>query len=163
MFFYEIGYSDWEASPISVLWHPKQFTQKEFDEMVLDCYVKISKAKEAEQLKWEVPEQEIDTEGLTEEEIETDKEYTKDLYKYYPRVSDLNSDVIELLINEYGFASPVISASFVADDTADIVPRETSLRPFKEDIYCEKLKLLRERFNVIEPRDNKINGIIDGL
>lgn len=150
MFYYEVGYSDWEASPIRVLCHTKQFTQSEFNEMVLNCHVKASKDKEAKQNDWlkNSPE-------LTDEELRN--------YKYYPRVGDLHSDVVGLMETDYGFTEPTITANFIADDTAEIVPNENSLRPFKEDIYCDKLKLLRERFNVIEPRDNKINDIINGI
>lgn len=148
IYFYEIGYSDYEASPIRTLCHDSQFTQDEFNEIVLTCYVKSSKKKEIKHNEW-----------LATAADEDDKVN----YKYYPRVGDLNSDVIDLMISDYGFVEPTISANFIADDTNDIVPQD---RPFGRkfsDTYCDKLKLLRERFNVIEPRNNKINDIIDGI
>lgn len=148
IYFYEIGYSDYEASPVSTLCHVSEFTQDEFNEMVLNCHVKVSKEKEIKHNKW----------------LDTQSEDDKAHYKYYPRVGDLSSGVIGLMISDYGFTEPTISASFVADDTADIVPHEDSHRRASRfgDTYCDKLKLLRERFNVIEPRDNKIDDIING-
>lgn len=144
MFFYEVGYSSYEECPVRVICHEKQFTTEEFDEMVLDCYIKISKIEETKQTEWLASET-----NLTEE----DKEW----YKYKPSVSSLFTNVYKLLLSDYGFTEPTITSSFVISDTEDIVVRDD--RDFGET-YCDKLKKLRQRFNVIEPRDNKINDIL---
>lgn len=144
MFFYEVGYSSYEECPIKVICHEKEFTSDEFDEIMMDCYVKISKKQEKETIEWlnNSPE-------LSEE----DKEW----YKYKPTINMLYSDVYDLLIDEYGFTEPTIKSIFVISDTEDIVPSKD--REFK-DTYCSKLSKLRHRFNVIEPRDNKIYDIL---
>jgi len=146
MFFYEVGYSDYEACPIRVICHTKQFTKQEFSEMMVNCYVKASKDSEAKQIDWlsNSPE-------LTDED--------RDYYKYKPRVGSLYSDAYGFMITDYGFTEPNITANFIASDTEDIVPDDRS--EFLET-HCEDLKALRERFNVIEPRDNKINDILNG-
>jgi len=145
MFFYEVGYSSYEECPVRVICHEKQFTTEEFDEMILDCYVRESKDAQTKQNEWLSKETD-----LTEE----DKEW----YRYKPSVSSLFTNVHKLLLSDYGFTEPTITSSFVISDTEDIVARDD--RDFRET-YCDKLKKLRQRFNVIEPRDNKINDILD--
>lgn len=146
MFFYEVGYSSYEECPIRVVCHHNQFTSDEFDEIVLDCFIRASKDEESKNIEWlnNSPE-------LTEE----DKEW----YKYSPSVSSLYSNAYKILISEYGFTEPTITSSFVISDTEDVVPSDR--RDFRET-YCTKLTKLRQRINVIEPRDNKINDILDG-
>lgn len=145
MFFYEVGYSSYEECPVRVICHEKQFTTEEFDEMILNCYVRESKDAQTKQDEWLVSET-----NLTEE----DKEW----YKYKPRVSSLFTNVYNLLLSDYGFTEPTITSSFVISDTEDIV--DSGDMDFRET-YCDKLKKLRQRFNVIEPRDNKINDILN--
>ena len=147
MYYYETGYSDYEACPTDTLYHDKLFTKEEFDEMVVNCYVKESKIQEDKhnELLRQYPQDDGDS-------------YR---YDYNPSISSLYCNVVEHLMNDYGFRKPKISADFVASDTEDIIPRVDGGREFR-DTYCDKLKLLRERFNIIEPRDNKIKNILDG-
>ena len=144
MFFYEVGYSSYEECPVRVICHEKQFTTEEFDEMILDCYVRESKDAQSKQDEWldNSPE-------LSEED--------KNWYRYRPSVSSLHTNVVKMLLDTYGFTEPKITSSFVISDTEDVIPSDD--RDFRET-YCDKLNKLRQRFNVIEPRDNKINDIL---
>ncbi len=150
IFFYEVGYSSYEECPIRVICHSKQFTTEEFDEMVLDCYISTSKVSEG---NWNDVHTKIDGEDES-------NDYPPHLvYKYTPSVSNLYSDVVIMLLTTYGFTEPKITSSFVISDTDAIVQHDYI--DFRET-YCDKLKLLRQRFNVIEPRDNKIDDILNG-
>lgn len=142
MYFYEVGYHDYDCSPNTVLWHTIKFTQDEFNEMTLNCYVKASKEDESEHNikvgQWKKSE---------------DEEF---VWKYYPRVSDLHTQVTVLLVTDYGFHTTDAIARFDPEDER-IVSEDGCV--LKEE-HCEYLNMLRERFNVIEPRDNKINEIL---
>jgi hypothetical protein len=142
MFFYEIGYSSWEECPVDVLCHFKKFTQDEFNNLLLDCYVLVSKQQEEKHNKWIM------------EMNEDEKQY----HQYNPHISSMYSDIYKMLEDNHGFFRPEITASFVPSDTESIMPDE--IRGGLRESYCDKLKLLRERFNIIEPRDDKINKLL---
>jgi hypothetical protein len=146
MNFYEVGYSDWEALPITTLCHDKEFTEEEFNEILLQSYVKAN-----EQLK--ISHKEWFNEWL-EEQIQADKEldenYVEDM-RYKPRVSELNYNVIEILINEFGFKNIDIKQKFIPFDSEILDESNTS---------CEYINLIRNRFLVVEERDKKLNKVL---
>jgi hypothetical protein len=144
MQFYEIGYSSWEECPIDVLCHLKKFTQDEFDNLLLDCYVIVSKKHEERHNEW------ISDNKFKEEDLK--------IHAYTPHISSMYTDICKMLEDEHGFFRPKITASFVASDTESIIPDDN--RGGLRETYCDKLKLIRERFNIIEPRDNKINKLL---
>lgn len=152
-FFYEIGYSGWEECPIRVICHDSQFTTEEFDEMVIDCYVDQSKTSEDAHKHW--VENSPNMINLSEDE--------KKWHRYTPRAGDLYTKVVGMMLTKYGFYEPKITSSFIVSDTENIVPENDPANDvdFRET-YCEKLIKLRHRFNVVEPRDNKINDILLG-
>jgi hypothetical protein len=144
MIFYEVGYSSYEECPIRVICHTNQFSSSEFDEIVSNCYIKASKKEENDLNKW-----------LLEDSISDDN---RELYQYNPSVSNLFSKVYDMLIKDYGFTEPSILNSFIVSDTERIKPEEGEILI---ETYCDKLKLLRRKFNIIEPRDTKINKLLD--
>jgi hypothetical protein len=146
MNFYEVGYSDWEASPITTLCHDKEFTEEEFNEILLQAYVKAN-----EQLK--ISHKEWFNEWL-EEQIQADKELDEDYIedmRYKPRVSEINYNVIEILINEFGFKNIDIKQKFIPFDSEILDESNTS---------CEYINLIRNRFLVVEERDKKLNKVL---
>jgi hypothetical protein len=153
MFFYEVGYSSWEECPIEVVCHSKEFTQDEFNEMVVNCYVKASNKQKA---TWDEHEKAYPSTR------NNGKSYTT---FYHPRVDNLDRDVVVFLNEDYGFTLPIISARFIVTGTEDICPRNPLDDFHSNDEFREtsdpQLLMLRERFNVIEQRDEKINNIIN--
>ena len=83
-----------------------------------------------------------------------------DWYAYRPRVSSLFSDVLNYLTDEKGFKNLDVIASFNPSDNYDLVPRKGEELDSMEYID-DDLILLRQRFNTIEPRDRKIDDILN--
>jgi hypothetical protein len=143
MFFYEIGYSDWESHSATTLWHHVEYEQDQFNQLVLDAYVKASKQKEIEHNEW------------FEDWVKSEKdEYLIDSMRYKPSVSDLNHLVVDILISEHGFKNLNIKSSFIPFESSDLKSEED-----KSD--GEYITLLKRRFGVVEKRDSIINNIID--
>jgi hypothetical protein len=143
IYYYEVGYSSYEECPNSTLCHVNLYTKDEFYKMVVDCFVLASNDDEK---RWNKME---DDPSWTEEE--------KDMYKYRPSITSLYSGVIYKMISEYGFYSPAITQTFCVSGDESIVVDQF----YREINVDEELGLLRERFNIIEPRDKKISNIID--
>lgn len=73
--------------------------------------------------------------------------------------SFLYRDVVEYLMNHYGFFMPKIIANFEVDDDYTIIPDELDdPNSISDPIFLK----LRERFTVIEPRNAKIKDILNG-
>jgi hypothetical protein len=143
MFFYEIGYSDWESHNATTLWHHIEYEQDQFNQLVLDAYVKASKQKEIEHNEW------------FEDWVKSEKdEYLIDSARYKPSVSDLNHLVVDILISEHGFKNLNIKSSFIPFESYDLKSEENK----SDDEY---VTLLKRRFGVVEKRDSIINNIID--
>jgi hypothetical protein len=144
MNFYEVGYSTWEECPQIVLSHDEVYTQEEFNEILLDAYVEVNKKKEAKHNEWYISK-------MSGEEV--------DLYDYRPSVSNLFSDVVDLLVNGRGFKYLDFTAHFSPSDNYDLVPRKDE-EPGETQYADEAFLMLRQRFNTIEPRDKKIDDIL---
>lgn len=142
MYFYEIGYYDYESQPNTVLCHSKKFTPDEFNEMVLNCYVKSSKEAEKVHNEWK---------DRYPQDNQLEDHY---IHLFSPRVDDLYSRATAFMIIDYGFRYLDIVTSFQTE-TDDIIGDT-----FKSTGSAQ-LEMLRRRFNVIEPRDNKINDILN--
>jgi len=140
MYFYEIGYYDYECSPTTVLSHTEKFNKDEFDEMVLNCYVKASKEAERLHNEW------------TKRYPQENQLYP--IHLYSPRVDDLYSRATTFMVSDYGFKYLDIVTSFQTE-TDEIIGETFTTTG------SEQLEMLRRRFNVIEPRDNKINDILN--
>lgn len=70
---------------------------------------------------------------------------------YKPRVSDMNRVSLELLVSKYGFHHMDISAQFIPCNNYDLGSERSD---------DELVKMISERLNIVEPRDNKINDIL---
>jgi hypothetical protein len=146
MNFYEIGYSDYESHPVTILCHDKKFTTEEFNEILLQAYVKANEELKIANKEW--------FDEWLEEKIQADKEldegYIEDM-RYKPRVSELNYNVIEILIKEHGFKNIDIKQKFIPFDSEILDESNTS---------CEYINLIRNRFLVVEERDKKLNKVL---
>lgn len=154
MNFYEVGYTTWEECPQIILSHDEVYTQEQFNEILLDAYVEVNKKDEAKHNEWYLGE------WQSEENKEIRESLGEDYYAYRPRVSSLYSGVLDYLVDEKGFKSLNIVASFSPSDNYDLVPRkdeDLSDTEYEDDA----LVLLKQRFNTIEPRDKKIDDILN--
>ena len=154
MNFYEVGYTTWEECPQIILSHDKVYTKEQFNEILLDAYVEVSKKDEAEHNEWYLGE------WQSEENREKRESLPEDWYDYRPRVSSLYSGVLDYLVDKKGFKNLDIVASFCPSDNYDLIPRKGEEIG---DMECadDALTLLRQRFNTIEPRDKKIDDILN--
>jgi hypothetical protein len=153
MNFYEVGYATWEECPQIILSHEEVYTQEQFNDILLDAYVEVSKKDEADHNEWYLGE------WQSEENKEKREELPDDWYAYKPRVSSLYSGVLDYLVKKKGFKNLDIVASFSPSDNYDLVPRKDEELGDTEYID-DALALLRQRFNTIEPRDKKIDDIL---
>ena len=153
MNFYEVGYTTWEECPQIILSHDKVYTKDEFNEILLDAYVEVSKKDEAEHNEWYLGE------WQSEENKEKRESLPDDWYDYRPRVSSLYSGVLDYLVDKKGFKNLDIVASFCPSDNYDLVPRKDEELGDME-YGDDALIMLRQRFNTIEPRDKKIDDIL---
>ena len=150
---YEVGYTTWEECPQIILSHDKVYTKEQFNEILLDAYVEVSKKDEAEHNEWYLGE------WQSEENKEKREELPDDWYAYKPRVSSLYSGVLDYLVDKKGFKNLDIVASFSPSDNYDLIPRKDEELGDME--YADDaLALLRQRFNTIEPRDKKIDDVL---
>ena len=146
MFFYEVGYTTWEECPITTLWHEREFTQDEFNQILLDCYAEADKINKVKHDEWF-------TEWAEQERKNGHDEIYINHMSYKPRVSDMNRMSLHLLVSKYGFHHMNITAQFIPTDNYDLDSDRTD---------DELVKMIKDRLNIIEPRDNKINDILDG-
>lgn len=146
-YYYKLGYYDWEESPHIVLGHVNQFTESEFNEMVLQCYVLADEESRKNHENWfnEWLEEKIQA----DESI--DEEYIEDM-RYKPSISDLYNYAIEYMKNEFGFFELNISQSFIPSNSYNLLDDENS-----DD---EQLMMIRNRLLVVEKRNKKINNIL---
>ncbi len=141
MYFYSIGYTDWEDCPHITLTHTVLYTQDEFNQILLDAYVDVSKISEKLHKEW----------------YDTFNDENRKLYhQYVPRIDNLYSGVIELLRKDYGFKDININAYFMPSNTISIISDEDG---DPSDLSEENI-LLRDRFMKIESRDTKIKDIL---
>lgn len=146
MNFYEVGYSDWDSSAITTLCHVEEFKTEEFNEILLQAYVKADIKLKRDHNRW--------FNEWTEEQIQADKEIDKDyIYdmRYQPRVSELNYNVIEILIEEYEFKHINITKKFIPSNLEILDETQTS---------CEHINSIRRRFLVVEERDKKLSKVL---
>ena len=154
MNFYEVGYTTWEECPQIILCHDELYTQDQFNEILLDAYVEVNKRQEKSHNEWYLGE------WQSEENKKRREELPDDWYAYQPRVSSLFSDVISYLTDEKEFKNLDTIASFCPSDNYDLVPKKGEELGDME--YVDgALILLRQRFNTIEPRDKKIDDILN--
>ena len=151
---YEVGYTTWEECPQIILSHDKVYTKDEFNEILLDAYVEVSKKDEAEHNEWYLGE------WQSEENKEKRESLPEDWYDYRPRVSSLYSGVLDYLVDKKGFKNLDIVASFCPSDNYDLIPKKGEELGDTEYVD-DALGLLRQRFNTIEPRDKKIDDILN--
>lgn len=71
--------------------------------------------------------------------------------RYQPRVSELNHNVIEILIEEYEFQNINITQKFIPSDLEILDETQTS---------CEHINSIRRRFLVVEERDKKLSKVL---
>jgi hypothetical protein len=154
MNFYEVGYTTWEECPQIILSHDELYTQEQFNEILLDAYVEVNKRHEKSHNEWYLGE------WQSEKNKEKREELPDDFYAYRPRVSSLFSDVLSYLTEEKGFKNLDTVAGFCPSDNYDLVPRKGE--ELGDEEYIDgALILLRQRFNTIEPRDKKIDDILN--
>lgn len=154
MFFYEIGYTTWDESPITILSHIKKFTKDEFNEFVLQAYVKANIIAKKQHNEW------FDEwlENKIQNDEELDDDYIDDM-RYSPTVSDLNRNVIDILIKEFGFKRLNIQVEFIPSD-GSIPIGNTTKEPTDYNSSCDLLNLIKDRILIIEERDKKINKVL---
>ncbi len=154
MNFYEVGYTTWEECPQIILSHDELYTQEQFNEILLDAYVEVNKRQEKSHNEWYLGE------WQSEKNKEKREELPDDFYAYRPRVSSLFSDVLSYLTEERGFKNLDTAAGFCPSDNYDLVPRKGE--ELGDEEYIDgALILLRKRFNTVEPRDKKIDDILN--
>lgn len=137
MFFYEVGYIDWESNNTVVLWHQREFSEEEFNEIMLQCYVKISKKLEK---KW----MEFDDHKL---------------HTWKPSVSEINSHIVDLLVSEWDFNKIKITAEFVPFDAHDLTDMEVGKKE-SEMGGDRALISLFKKFSKTEIRNDRIDDIL---
>jgi len=151
---YEVGYTTWEECPQIILSHDELYTQDQFNEILLDAYAEVNKRQEKSHNEWYLGE------WQSEENKEKREELPDDWYAYRPTVSSLFSDVLSYLTEEKGFKNLDTVAGFCPSDNYDLVPRKGE--ELGDEEYIDgALILLRQRFNTIEPRDKKIDDILN--
>lgn len=150
---YEVGYTTWEECPQIILSHDELYTQEQFNEILLDAYAEVNKRQEKSHNEWYLGE------WKSEENKKMRESLGEDYYAYRPRVSSLFSDVLSYLTEEKGFKNLDTVASFCPSDNYDLVPKKGE--EFNTEYADESLILLRQRFNVVEPRDKKIDDILN--
>lgn len=146
MNFYEVGYLYWDSSPITTLSHVDYFKEEEFNEILLQAYVKANDVLKSVHTDW--------FNDWLEEKIQAGKELDSDYIddmRYKPRVSELNPVVIDILIKEWGFKKLNISQRFIPSDLEILDETQTS---------CEHINAIRRRFLVVEERDKKLNKVL---
>ena len=156
MFFYEIGYSTWEECPTTSLVHNQEFTQDEFNDILSNAYIQVSKSSEIAHNTWceDWVKSDENTGGDSDRDF---YQYQLTLHKYKPRISDLYNGVIDYLITKHKFSELNFSARFIPSDNHGLVPDEFG---HIEETDDETTIMLRRVFNVIEPRNNKIDEIL---
>ena len=148
MFFYEIGYSTWEECPTTSLVHNQEFTQDEFNDILSNAYIQVSKLAEISHNIW------YEDWKLSDENTDDDQ----DVYKYKPRISDLYNGVIDYLIDKHQFSELNFSAKFIPSDNHGLVPDEFG---HIDETHDEATIMLRQMFNIVEPRNKKIDDILN--
>ena len=148
MFFYEIGYSTWEECPTTSLVHNQEFTQDEFNDILSNAYIQVSKLAEISHKTW------YEDWKLSGENTDSGQ----DVYKYKPRVSDLYNGVIDYLIDKHQFSELNFSAKFIPSDNHGLVPDEFG---HIDETHDETTIMLRQMFNIVEPRNKKIDDILN--
>lgn len=150
VYYYKLGYHDWEESPHITLVHNKQFTKSEFDEMVLQSYVVADEKLKLANKTW--LDEWVDEKVNNGENLDDD--YIDDM-KYRPSVGDLYQEVINHMISEYNFFEPKIEQSFIPSNCYDL------LNPEKLDKNDEVLMAIHHRLKVVEMRDKKLNKVLN--
>jgi len=146
VYYYEVGYNSYEEAPIWTLSHEKKFTKKEFDNILLDAseevFLKLQK-------QWNEELYKTDEEYLKEQEEyrKRDPNYLEHLM--YDSFDNLYSDVVNLLIEKYGFEKLKISHSFIPFGWASVL-----IDDWENDTNKE-LVLLRKRLSKYDDRKKK--------
>lgn len=137
MFFYEVGYIDWDSNNTVVLWHQEEFSEEEFTEIMLQCYVKISQELEN---KW--------------------SEFNDPLvnHNWRPSVSEINSHIVELLVSEWNFNKIKITAEFVPFESHDL--KDIGEKKESEIGDDRALLALFKRFSKTEIRNDRIDDVL---
>jgi hypothetical protein len=147
MFFYEIGYSGWDAKSISTLSHKKKFREDDFREILLKAYVIANEKTEKLHNDW--------FNDWLEEKVQSDTDIDSQLIEemiYKPTTCELNQEVIDVLIRDFGFKRINITHKFIPNDDYLTVDDTNS--------DCDLVNMIRNRFLVTENRDKKINKIL---
>lgn len=145
MFFYKVGYTDWEECPYTILSHTTKFTKEEFDKILLDAYAESNKIESDRHSEW------------LKDYYEKEYEYStdKDIYKYKPTINLLFGNIVNFLI-KIGFQNLDIECSFMPSANGYISDEDDE--SYDKD---EELSMIKNRLTIVEPRDNKINDILD--
>lgn len=150
LYYYKLGYQDWEEAPYITLGHIKKFTKSEFDEMVLQSYVIADAKMKLSHNKW--------FDDWLEEKIKQDKkidtDYIDDM-RYKPSVSELYSEVVNIMKSEYNFFELKIEQSFLPGNCFDLMDEK---QVDKGDDY---LVSIHHRLKVVEKRDKKLNKVLN--
>ena len=148
MNFYEVGYLDWESTPITTLCHDKSFTKDEFNEILLQAYVKANDILKKSHQEWFNDW----LEDVIQKDQKLDPGYIDDM-RYKPEVSELNHKVIDILLSEYGFKNISITQRFI--------PNNSTITNVENSGYkCELVDMIKNRFLVVEEIDNKLQKIL---
>lgn len=148
MYFYRLGYNDWEESPYTILAHTNQFSKQEFDEMVLQSYVVADDKMRQSHKEWynDWLEQKI------QQDEEIDTEYVDDM-AYKPAIHNLYQEMIENMKLQFGFSDLSISQDFITWNSYDIL---------NDDLQGDEgLILIKTRLQVVEQRNRKIDKLIN--
>lgn len=150
VYYYKLGYHDWEESPHITLAHIKQFTKSEFDEMVLQSYVFADEKLKLANKTW--LDEWIDEKVSNDEKLDDD--YIDDM-KYRPSVGELYHEVINHMMSEYNFFELKIEQSFIPSNCYNL------LNPEESDKSDEELMAIHHRLKVVEMRDKKLNKVLN--
>ena len=149
VYYYKLGYLDWEESPHITLGHNKKFSKSEFDEMVLQSYVLADEKMKKSHAEW--------FNDWLEEMIDNEKEINKDYIddmRYKPSVSELYSECLNYMKSEYNFFELNLEHSFIPPNCFDL------LDPEEIDNNDEDLMSIHYRLKVVEKRDKKLNKVL---
>lgn len=146
VYYYRLGYHDWEESPHITLAHNKKFSKSEFDEMVLQSYVVADEKMKRSHTEW--------FDDWLQEEPSHDKDYIEDMM-YKPSVSELYYECVDCMKSEYGFFELTLEHSFIPSNCYNL------LNPEELDKNDEELMSIHHRLKVIENRDRKIKNVLN--
>lgn len=143
VYFYEIGVYDSRRSDTNILCHSLDFEKEEFNKMVLDAFSKANNLRIEAFKTWL-------NDYSVYKKIEQNSEIEAEMTTYDVEVSDLIYDVIEILVNDFGFYTPNPRKEFIAEDSLGLIKSGKVVKNEKTNLIYDKLFIKDKRNKKIE-------------